>query len=357
MKLKILVVTPSFNQKGGVVEFNKLLVKYGKSDFSVFELSSGLKRSTPGKVLAMLSDFIRFTTRLIFTPVDIVQINPSLGKNAVFRDGNLIRIARVFNKKIFIQWHGWNPDNEHLLEGKGRIFFQKTFFKADQIRVLSNHVLIKFTELGFTNKITLGNTFIDDELLEGSSGLNRKDEVFHILFLSTISKNKGIYLAVEALQILQSKGVKCELIIAGIGEELENIKDYVQRNELKNVEFAGHVEGQAKQNVFRKSHVYLFPSYYEGMPTSVLEAMGFGLPVVCSNAGALAEFFEDGIMGFRIDDMNAQLFADALLKLSSDQERSQIIGVFNSKYARNRFLASESVAAIEGEYKLLLGNE
>lgn len=165
MKLKILVVTPSFNQKGGVVEFNKLLVKYGKSDFSVFELSSGLKRSAPGKVLAMLSDFIRFTTRLIFTPVDIVQINPSLGKNAVFRDGNLIRIARVFNKKIFIQWHGWNPDNEHLLEGKGRIFFQKTFFKADQIRVLSNHVLIKFTELGFTNKITLGNTFIDDELL------------------------------------------------------------------------------------------------------------------------------------------------------------------------------------------------
>lgn len=147
------------------------------------------------------------------------------------------------------------------------------------------------------------------------------------------------------------------MIIAGIGEELENIKDYVQRNELKNVEFAGHVEGQAKQNVFRKSHVYLFPSYYEGMPTSVLEAMGFGLPVVCSNAGALAEFFEDGIMGFRIDDMNAQLFADALLKLSSDQERSQIIGVFNSKYARNRFLASESVAAIEGEYKLLLGNE
>ncbi len=39
MKHKILVVTPSFTQKGGVVEFNKLLLKYGKSDFSVFELS------------------------------------------------------------------------------------------------------------------------------------------------------------------------------------------------------------------------------------------------------------------------------------------------------------------------------
>lgn len=355
MGLKILVVTPSFSQKGGVVEFNKLLVKYGKSDFSVFELRSGLKQTTPGKVLVMLSDFLRFTARLIFTSVDIVHVNPSLGKNAVFRDGNLIRIARIFNKKVFVQWHGWNPDNEYLLEGKGKTFFQKTFFKADQIRVLSNHVAIKFTELGFTNKITLGNTFIDDELLEKASGLNINDGVFRILFLSTISKNKGIYLAVEAIRILQRKGVLCELIIAGIGEELENIKKYVTENELKNVEFAGHVEGQAKQHVFRKSNVYLFPSYYEGMPTSVLEAMGLGLPVVCSNAGALAEFFEDGVMGFRIDEMNVQLFADALLKVSSDLERSRIMGAFNSKYARRRFLASESVAAIERDYKIVVG--
>lgn len=357
MGIKILVVTPSFSQKGGVVEFNKLLVKYGKSDFSVFELSSGLKQSAPGKVVAMLSDFLRFTTRLIFTSVDIVHMNPSLGKNAVLRDGNLIRIAHFFNKKVFVQWHGWNPDNEHLLEGKGKKFFQKTFFKADQIRVLSNHVAVKFKELGFTNKITLGNTFIDDELLETTSGLNINDGVFRILFLSTISKNKGIYLAVEAFRMLQKKEIKCELIIAGIGEELENIKKYVQQNELKHVEFTGHVEGQAKQHVFRKSNVYLFPSYYEGMPTSVLEAMGFGLPIVCSNAGALAEFFEDGVMGFRIDEMNAQLFADALLKLSSDQELVRSIGAFNSKYARNRFLASESVIAIERDYKLLLGDE
>lgn len=357
MGLKILVVTPSFSQKGGVVEFNKLLVKYGKSDFSVFELRSGLKQSTIAKVVVLLSDFLRFTTRLIFTSVDVVHINPSLGKNAVFRDGNLIRIAKVFNKKVFVQWHGWNPDNEYLLEGKGKTFVQKTFFKADQIRVLSNHVAIKFTELGFTNKITLGNTFIDDELLEGASGLNINDGVFRILFLSTISKNKGIYLAIEAFRILQSKGVKCELIIAGNGDELENSKKYVTENELKNVEFVGHVEGQSKQNVFRKSNVYLFPSYYEGMPTSVLEAMGFGLPVVCSNAGALAEFFEDGVMGFRIEDMNAQLFADALLKISSDPERSQTMGAFNSNYARNRFLASESVVTIERDYQLLLGNE
>lgn len=357
MKLKVLVVTPSFSQKGGVVEFNKLLVKYGQSDFSVFELSSGLKRSSPGKILAMLKDFLRFTVRLIFTSVDVVHVNPSLGKNAVFRDGNLIRIAKAFNKKVFVQWHGWNPDNEYLLEGKGKTFFRKTFFKADQIRVLSSHVLVKFTELGFTNKITLGNTFIDNELLEGASKLNVDDGVFRVLFLSTISKNKGIYLAVEAIQILQNKGIQYELIIAGIGEELENIKEYVKKKDLKNVVFAGHVEGQAKREVFKKSKVYLFPSYYEGMPTSVLEAMGFGLPVVCSNAGALAEFFEDGVMGFRIDEMNAQLFADALLKLNGNEDGSRIIGDFNSKYARNRFLASESVSAIEQDYKLLRDEE
>ena len=357
MKHKILVVTPSFTQKGGVVEFNKLLLKYGKSDFSVFELSSGLKQSAPGKILAVLSDFIRFTTRLIFTSVDIVQINPSLGRNAVFRDGNLIRIARFFNKKVFVQWHGWNPDNEHLLQGKGKTFFEKTFFKADQIRVLSNHVALKFTEMGFTNKIIFGNTFIDDELLNRSSRLDVNDGVLRVLFLSTISKNKGIYIALEVIQILQSKGIKCELTIAGIGDELENIKEYVRKNELKSVEFTGHVEGQAKQEVFKKCNVYLFPSYYEGMPTSVLEAMGFGLPVVCSNAGALAEFFEDEVMGFRIEDMNVQQYADALLKLNRDPELSRNIGAFNLEYARTRFLASESVAAIERDYKLLLENE
>ena len=98
---------------------------------------------------------------------------------------------------------------------------------------------------------------------------------------------------------------------------------------------------------FRAADLYLFTSYHEGMPTSVLEAMCFGLPIVTRPVGGLVDFFENGKMGQMVDSFNAEDFIapiENLLHYPGDVKR--IIN-YNSQYGRTHFLASKVARHIE----------
>ena len=85
------------------------------------------------------------------------------------------------------------------------------------------------------------------------------------------------------------------------------------------------------------------------MPTSVLEAMAFGLPVFTRNVGGLKDFFVAGQMGFITDSLNAEDFANAIKSFLSDQELYRQVSRYNHHYACEHFLASKVAALIENE--------
>jgi glycosyltransferase involved in cell wall biosynthesis len=86
------------------------------------------------------------------------------------------------------------------------------------------------------------------------------------------------------------------------------------------------------------------------MPTSVIEAMGLGLPVVCSNVGAIPDFFVNEKMGFMIDDNSPLKFAEKLSILIEDEQRRKEISLFNQNFVESRFIASASVSKIDELY-------
>jgi glycosyltransferase involved in cell wall biosynthesis len=351
---KVLLLSPSFKLNGGVVEFNKMLLKFSKSNLILFEFQSGLKKSKVGKLNSLIVDYVCFIFTLWHKSIDIVHVNPSLGKNSILRDGNYIRIAKFFNKKVFVHWHGWNPDNDYLLQGKHVEFLKKTFFKADHIKFLSNQFAEQFKSIGFENKITVGNTFIDDKLLTESLNKTSNPRKLKLLFLSTISKNKGIYLALEAFRLASQVCSDIEFTVAGTGAELEGAKKFVLENKVENVCFIGHVKDYEKIKVYSESDVYLFPSSYEGMPTSLLEAMGFGLAIICSNVGAIPEIFIQHKMGKMISTFNVEDYSDVIIQFVKNKEMIEMISDFNLNYAKKHFLASETIAKIDADYIKIL---
>lgn len=351
---QVLVVTPSFSIPGGVTEFNKMLLYYSSSSIKPFFLSgAGRKQNKIIKQLVFLYDFLRFTFIILFSSVKIVHLNPSLGSNAIQRDGLLCYIAKLFNKKVYIHWHGWNPDNEYLLEGKSLKFIKRTIFKADHIKFLSLSFSNLFVAKGYKNKTSLGNTFIDNALLDGFKPLSKDNKPINILFLSTISKNKGIYMAIELFSELVKENT-ITLTIAGKGPELENIKKSINPEIADKITYTGHITGNEKVHVYKNADIYLFPSQYEGMPTSVLEAMGFGLPIICSSVGALPDFFENGKMGFILNKDDKNGFRIAIEYLIKNKQLRESIGTYNHTYATKHFLASNTVNRIDEDYKALI---
>lgn len=348
MRISILLITPSFSQKGGVVEFNKMVLKYSHEKIIPFEIKSGLKKRMSSKIFFLIRDFSVFVYHLLSKKIDVVHINPSLGKNSVYRDGLFVSISKFFKKKVYVHWHGWNPSNEYLLEKKS----VKRFLRADHIKFLSANFADKFKAMGFENKLSIGNTFVDDELLKPSTYETHREKK-NLLFLSTISKNKGIYVALEVYQKVKLEYPSLQLIIAGEGEELYRVKKFCLENNLVDISFVGYVSGEKKAEVFCESDIYIFPSFYEGMPTSVLEAMAFGLPIVSSDVGALGELFERHNMGFKIVNQEIDLYVQAIEQLLSNNALYEKITQSNKEFSVYYF-ASVSVSRIDSDYKTLL---
>jgi glycosyltransferase involved in cell wall biosynthesis len=138
------------------------------------------------------------------------------------------------------------------------------------------------------------NVFVQHNFIQHSLILPEK-EVFQrksfdslkIIFLSNLIPEKGIYQLLESLENLNSKGTKFEAKIAGhIPNNHEGLKQRMHK--IKNLEFIGVVQGNAKADLLSWGNVFCLPTYYsmEGQPISILEAMGFGnLIVTTKHAG------------------------------------------------------------------------
>jgi len=108
------------------------------------------------------------------------------------------------------------------------------------------------------------------------------------LFVGRFAYNKGIHILMQAIDELNKKGYgnDCQFILAGKGPLYEKYKNECT---YSNVSMPGFVTDEELFNYYKSCDVFVFPTLFEGMPTVVLEAMSYGMPVIVSDVGATAE--------------------------------------------------------------------
>ncbi|MBD1423800.1 glycosyltransferase family 4 protein [Sphingobacterium chuzhouense] len=346
MNKTILVMTPHLRLPGGVANFYKEGRKYFSSSIKYIYVSSSIKTPVIKTFLNGLL-LIRNILKICFTRHPTLVLNPSLTKNAYWRDGVLAWIGKFRGKKVFIFWRGWNPNNECLFTGWfGIRFFRHTFLKAHKHIVLNRYVREKLEFLDIRPQAILtSNTIVDDSYFEDEKSILGSKKI--ILFLTRIEKYKGIYETLKMFEQLKERK-DVELHIAGTGCELDRVKEYVITHRINNVKFLGYVSGSKKKEVYKSAYCYVFPSYSEGMPNSVLEAMANGLPIVGTNVGAIGDFFENQKMGYVFEHpVSPHTLKDACLCLLNDPKLRNEISEFNKIYANEYFRASKTIKKLE----------
>ena len=145
-----------------------------------------------------------------------------------------------------------------------------------------------------------------------------------IISVASLIPLKNHRLMIEAVKILKDQGIETELYCLGGGCEKENLISYSKEmNVFENVKFLGIIE-----NVYPYLHsadVFILPSQYEGVPMSLIEAMGTGLPVIVTNRGGTVNMIKNGVTGILIDPSSKEL-SEALKKLANDAALRQKIG-------------------------------
>jgi glycosyltransferase involved in cell wall biosynthesis len=144
----------------------------------------------------------------------------------------------------------------------------------------------------------------------------------NILCLGYLGRNKGTYELIESARVLRERGLPVSFDL--VGEELatgegELLKQEIARTGLEGiVRLHPPVGGEEKNAYLRKADIFAQPSYSEGMPIAIIEAMACGLPIVASRVGGIPDQVSEGVNGFLVDARRADQLAQALEKLVSD---------------------------------------
>jgi len=140
----------------------------------------------------------------------------------------------------------------------------------------------------------------------------------HLLHVGRLSSEKGVAVLLEAVVRLNERlGSVVELTIAGSGPEETELKKHAKMLGIEaNVHFLGYIREDAElSRLYQNSDIFILPSYTEGVPKVILEAMANGLPVVATSVGGIPEILEDGLNGLLVPPGDAQAICDSVYRL------------------------------------------
>ncbi|MGC3978518.1 MAG: glycosyltransferase family 4 protein [Paludibacteraceae bacterium] len=141
-----------------------------------------------------------------------------------------------------------------------------------------------------------------------------------ILYAGLLNDRKGYNRLIEAFSKVAHLHKNWQLVFAGNGEIDNGQRLAIKLNIESQVKFLGWVSGNHKEDIFQQASVYCLPSWGEGFPMGVLDAMAYGIPVVTTPVGGIPDLIEDGVNGFIFDPYDTERLAAKLSELISSSE-------------------------------------
>lgn len=198
---------------------------------------------------------------------------------------------------------------KHALNKPQRIFKRINCALADRI-ILYSAGLVEQWQLGkYQKKILVADRhFLDFSVLRVEKPLVKRDRL--VGYIGRLGQEKGVWNLLQAVPILLERGDNLMFLIGGDGPLRRSIREYLKSANLNNrVEFIGWIPHSDLSRYLNELRLLVLPSYTEGMPNIVLEAMACGTPVLATSVGAIPDIIKDGETGFIMEDNSPDCIA------------------------------------------------
>jgi glycosyltransferase involved in cell wall biosynthesis len=297
--MKVLIVGPSITRtKGGMATVISDMLQNNRNPAIQFEhIVSHAEGSALEKIMLTISTFFKVLTR---SDYDVVHIHVASGAS-FFRKSLVVWACRMRRKPVIMHVHGADFDTfYHHSASFIRSYIRKTFAACNKVLVLSG-----YWKGFFDNFIYRGNT----EILHNGVYTHvykpyktAPANITKFLFLGRLGQRKGVYDLLEVVTRLVNRYPNYDLTfyLAGDGE-LEQVKEIIVKNNLqKHVQLLGWLNEEEKMKWFRQVDTIVLPSYNEGLPMAILEAMAGGKIIISSKVGGIPDLVKEGENGFLI---------------------------------------------------------
>jgi glycosyltransferase involved in cell wall biosynthesis len=288
----------------------------------------------------------------------VMYLYLSQNRTGFVRDAVLILTARALGSKVVAHVRGSNFENFYRSASFPlRYFARFVVGRLARVILLAERFKKQFAPLLPPDRITVMYNAVDDRFYQMLADRPGLPTGCTFLFIGHLSRAKGFEDLVEAIPVVLEAVADARFVIAGEWLDRENniLRDElgqplsfngpsirVRWNDLcchygSRLFYAGVTTGADKVALFHRSHVLVLPSYSEGFPMVVLEAMAAALSLIVTPVGALPEVLVDGVNARFVLPGKPRLLADAMVELGLDPHKRRRMGEHNRQLVKTRF--------------------
>ena len=323
--MEIIITAPSLDPQeniSGVSSVVKFIIDNNNTRHQYIHFGLGKKDKERGGIFRVPSLFhaLRNWTLLLDSHPDaLVHYSFPLSSGSILRDPWFMWIANRRKMRMVVHVHGGLFLTAPRIPMLYRWIMKKVFaFPVPFIALSEMEVSLIKEKFGAKDVTTIPNC-VD---LHKAADFQRvkKNGVLTLGFLGRIAKTKGVDYLLNACQMLKENVIPFVMDIAGPEEQKDTYLPAFQSSLGNQFHYSGIVSGKEKVEFLKRIDILIFPTFFEGLPMSMLECMSYGVVPVTTPVGSIPQYIEDGNNGLFIKVRDTNSIINQVNKLHSDRD-------------------------------------
>jgi len=333
-KLSVLMVSPSLESRGGISAVaGRLTAQLHALGWRVGFIGSRVDGPRWQSALHTAFSYFRFVSSALRRRPDLIHIHCSENLS-YYRKQTYVFLAMLMRRRVVLHVH---PDRfvEFCARARFplRLSLKRVFAYAEAVIVLSETTRRRLLRLYPDARIfVLPNPVQVPDFRCGPEA-----EAPEVLYMGWFIPEKGVYDLLEAVPGVVREVPAARFVFCGT-YFIDRLREACAAPELRgHVDIRGWVTGDEKIEALSRASLLVLPSYTEGFPNVVLEAMASCLPVVTTPVGANPEILKDGINGFFHPPGDTAALQEKIIRLLKDSSLRREMGRRNRALVEERF--------------------
>jgi glycosyltransferase involved in cell wall biosynthesis len=305
---KIIYITYDLNLPGGIEKINRIFMN--RFNDMIFHYSISDQKNYFYYISYSLLAYFKYIYKLIRQRPSVAHIIIA-SRMDFLRNMLYIILSRLAVRRVLVQFRTSLDWSFFSFPSPLRYLIKRILRRSHIILFLGRSLRKEFSDNVFEMpSLVLGNPLADDFFEKAP--LPFEDRRHQVLYLGRYHHSKGIFDLAQAARLHTEADQEIIYECHGTGRKPEGLSDRFR--------CLGWVGGQEKLNLLRCSKVLVLPSYFEGFPNSLLEAMACGTPVVASDVGATPDLVKNGENGMLIRAGDVNGLYESLERMVNDRE-------------------------------------
>jgi glycosyltransferase involved in cell wall biosynthesis len=301
------------------------------------------------KITTALKAWVRVALLLRKLDAPLVHVQTA-SRGSFWRKFVVCLLARAAGRPYIVHLHGGGFTRFYETEtgALGRRFIRSTLAHAALVIALSEEWRERVLRISPTAKVEVLHNAVS---IPDTGRLRRlEDHEPTLLFLGHLLKDKGVYDLVRAFAQVARRFPRLKLVLGGVGH-IDEVQKLASQLEIKErVACPGWLGPDRKAAALASSTIFLLPSYTEGMPMALLEAMSWGLPVIATPVGGIPQVVQNDVNGLLVAPGDIDGLATAIRRLLDDATVRDRIGTAARATVAAGFSINEALAKLSGIY-------